>query len=185
LRAVASTPLLVATPAKTTCAAPAQDLFERGAVEGADLLLGHSVIARLAIELGNELRPTGRRGEVQLHFGAAGSAAGDVDQNHRQAARAEGARELRRTADDLVRGVRARQTDNALQPYQSGRWTNDFMRLGVEPGSPGNIGGNEIETSHAVRRRKLSTMNSATKRAEMGVPPISPAGGRAECIIGR
>jgi hypothetical protein len=41
--------------------APAQDLLKGGPIESAYLQLGHRVIARLPIQLRNELRPVGRR----------------------------------------------------------------------------------------------------------------------------
>ena len=87
-RAVTSTPLLVATPTITTWVTPnaLQMGFEIGVGEGARRALGHDMVLRLPVQLGDEIGPAGRKCLGGCAAAPSGPApAGDVDEHDRQA----------------------------------------------------------------------------------------------------
>ncbi len=96
-------------------AALTQIIVEVCAEEGADALLGDEVIAGVLFEFGNKLGPIGWEGEVaRAEIGATRSGGGDVNENDRQTAFAEGSGELDGPVDDLRGCVYEGQADDAF-----------------------------------------------------------------------
>jgi hypothetical protein len=72
------------------------------------------VIAGLLIEFRYEIRPIGGRIEVMGHVGAARRAPGNIDQYDWKAAGAKGFSEQSCLADNLMRRMGERKSDNSI-----------------------------------------------------------------------
>ncbi len=93
-------------------AAAMQVVVQGRADEGAQALLAHDEIARLPVQFGHEVGPVVRERQLgNSGLGAARCQPSHIDEHDRQAARAEGARQLRTAIDDLVHRVHGRQAD--------------------------------------------------------------------------
>lgn len=93
----------------------AQDLIEVCTDERTYALLADDVVTRLLLQFGHKVGPIfGKREFARSGVGPARSGSRHVDQYDRQAALAEGARKLSRTADNFAGGVNGRKTDDAL-----------------------------------------------------------------------
>ncbi len=95
-RDVDSTPMLVATPAMTTCVTPSvsEVRFEVRARKCAPGPLRHRVVFRLPVQLRHKLGPIGwKLAKVARLLGPAWRASGDIDEDHRQTKAAKGVRE--------------------------------------------------------------------------------------------
>ncbi len=96
--------------------------FEVGVGEGAPGLLGHQVVGRLLLQFGDQVGEVRRKFAAHLMLGAAGRAAGDIDQADRQIAFTEGI--------EKGNGIR----DNAGHGFGRGEGLDTFLQVDDDEG---------------------------------------------------